>query len=62
MNKHTAVKFKRELDALIKDSERLAFLLDALENKEYGLITRCDDGAGHRTICFEEIESILNGV
>lgn len=59
MNRHSVVQFKRELDLLIKDSERLAFLLDALENKEYELITRCDDGAGHRTVTFEEIEKVL---
>jgi hypothetical protein len=58
MNKHTVVQFKRELDMLIKDSERLAFLLDALENKEYELTVMCD-GGGYRTVRFEEIANIL---
>lgn len=62
MNRHSVVQVKKDLDRLIKDSEKLAFLLDGLDNKEFELITRCDDGAGHRVICFEEIEYMLEGL
>lgn len=60
MNKHTVKEFKRELDRLIRDSERLAFLLDSIENGEFELITRVH-GGGHRTLSFQEIETMLEG-
>lgn len=58
MNRHSVVQVKKDLDRLIKDSEKLAFLLDGLENKEFELITTVW-GGGYRTIRFEEIESML---
>ncbi|WP_443699011.1 hypothetical protein [Pseudomonas sp.] len=61
INRHTVKEFKKDLDVLIKNSERLAFLLDAIQNKEYELITVCD-GGGHRTVTIEEIESVLQQV
>lgn len=60
MNKHTVRQFKKELDALVKDSARLAFLLDAILNKEYELITMCD--GSWKTLSVEEVENILQEV
>lgn len=60
MNKHTVTQFKKELDVLVKDAERLAFLLDAIMNKEYELITMSD--GSWKTLSIEEIENILQKV
>lgn len=60
MNRHTVQQVKKDLDRLIDDSEKLAFLLDGLETGQFELITGMN-GGGHRTLSFKEIETMLEG-
>ncbi len=61
MNRHTVAQVKKDLDRLIDDSEKLAFLLDGIESGQFELIIGVH-GGGHRTVSFEEINSMLEGV
>lgn len=60
MNRHTVKQYKRELDLLIRNNEKLAYILDAIENKEFELII--NGGESYRTVSIEELENILDNL
>lgn len=60
MNRNTVKQYKKELDLLIRNNEKLAYLLDALENKEFELIT--NDGESYKTVSIQELENILDNL
>lgn len=60
MNRHTVKEYKRELDLLIRNNEKLAYLLDAIENKEFELIM--NDGESYKTLSIQELENILDNL
>lgn len=60
MNRHTVKQYKKELDLLIRNNEKLAYLLDAIENKEFELII--NDGESYKTLSIQELENILDNL
>ncbi len=60
MNRHTVKQYKREIDLLIRNNEKLAYILDAIENKEFQLII--NGGESYRTVSIEELEIILDNL
>ncbi len=60
MNRHTVKQYKKELDLLIRNNEKLAYLLDAIENKEFELIR--NNGESHKTVSIQELENILDNL
>lgn len=59
INRHTVLEVKRDLDRLIRNSEKLAYLLDEIENGRFEII-RMVEGGGYRVIKIKELEEILN--
>lgn len=59
INRHTVVEVKRDLDRLIRNSEKLGYLLDEIENGRFEITTMAD-GGGRRVVRIKELEEILN--
>lgn len=59
INRHTVLEVKRDLDRLIRNSEKLGYLLDEIENGRFEITTMAD-GGGRRIVRIEELEKILN--
>lgn len=59
INRHTVVEVKRDLDRLIRNSEKLGYLLDEIESGRFE-ITTVADGGGNRIVKIKELEEILN--
>lgn len=59
INRHTVVEVKRDLDRLIRNSEKLGYLLDEIENSRFEITTMAD-GGGRRIVRIKELEEILN--
>lgn len=59
INRHTVLEVKRDLDRLIRNSEKLGYLLDEIENGRFQIIMMVE-GGGHRIIKIKELEEILN--
>lgn len=59
INRHTAVEVKRDLDRLIRNSEKLGYLLDEIENGRFEITTMAE-GGGRRIVRIKELEEILN--
>lgn len=59
INRHTVLEVKRDLDRLIRNSEKLGYLLDEIENGRFEIITMVE-GGGHRIVKIEELKEILN--
>lgn len=59
INRHTVVEVKRDLDRLIRNSEKLGYLLDEIENGRFEITTMAD-GGGRRIVRIKELEEILN--
>lgn len=52
INRHTVLEVKRDLDRLIRNSEKLGYLLDEIENGRFEIITSVE-GGGHRIVKIE---------
>lgn len=59
INRHTVVEVKRDIDRLIRNSEKLGYLLDEIENGRFEITTMAD-GGGRRIVRIKELEEILN--